>query len=77
MQVKRPYRNVSRAFPRSHQKDRPSGALHYFRIVDAPEGRNRAHEGDWIIRYPSGKIEVFSNDEFEEQFSENGETAED
>lgn len=73
MQVKRPYRNVSRAFPRSHQVDRPSGALHYFRLVDGLEGRNRARESDWIIRHPSGRVEVISNEEFAEQYSETGE----
>lgn len=70
MQVKRPFHNVSRAFPRSHQTDRPSGKLHYIRLIDAPEGSNRAHEGDWIIRYPSGKVEVITDGEFEEQFEE-------
>lgn len=70
MQVKRPYRNVSKAFPRSHQHDHQSGKLHYFRLVDAPEGRNRAEEGDWIIKYPNGKVEVVSTEEFEEHYGE-------
>lgn len=70
MQVKRPYRNVSKAFPRSHQHDRPSGRLNYFRLTDAPEGRNRAQEGDWIIKHPNGKIEVVSAEEFEDQYDE-------
>jgi hypothetical protein len=68
LRVQRPYRVVSQKFPRSHLTDRPSGAINYFRLIDAPEGRNRAKPGDWIVKYAPGLVEVFTHEEFTAQF---------
>ena len=70
MQVKRPLRNVSAAFPRSHEHKLPSGKLNYFRIIDNDGGSHRAYEGDWIVRYEDGAIEVLSEGEFAYRFAE-------
>lgn len=64
VQVARPYRQLSVLFPRSHTKNKPSGAFDYLRLVDAADGRNLAREGDWIVTHPDGKIEVQSDAEF-------------
>lgn len=73
MQVTRPYRKVQFAFPRSHRKDKPSGAIDYIRIIDAPAGRNRARDGDWIVKHQDGTVEVVPAQEFHTEYSTPGE----
>lgn len=69
MQVGRPYRKVQFVFPRSHRKDKPSGAIDYIRIIDAPAGRNRARDGDWIVKFPDGTVEVVPAEEFNADYT--------
>lgn len=54
VQVKRPYRSVTSAFPRSHRHNKPNGHFDYFRLLDAPAGMNRAYDGDWLIKLADG-----------------------
>lgn len=60
VEVQRPYRAITSAFPRSHRHNKPSGQLDYIRLVDAEPGSNLAREGDWIVKHADGKIEVVS-----------------
>jgi hypothetical protein len=69
IQVKRPYRDVSNTFPRTHIRNKPSGALNYIRVIDAPEGKNQAAEGDWIVKFPDGRVEVIPDKEFGQHYS--------
>lgn len=72
IQVTRPYRVVKFNVPRSHQHNKPGGALDYLRIIDAPEGKNRAKDGDWIVKFPDGGIEVVDAEEFSRCYVEAG-----
>lgn len=69
IQVKRPYRKIAYSFPRSHKRTKPGGALDYIKLVDAPEDRNRAHDGDWLVKFPDGRVEVVPADEFAEFYT--------
>ncbi len=68
IQVQRPYRSITMQFPRSHQKNKPGGALDYIRIVDAPEGNNRAGVGDWIVKFADGTISVLTDTDFQSEY---------
>lgn len=70
LQVIRPYRKVTFALPRSRQVNKPSGALDYLRVIDAPEGNNRAKEGDWVVKFSDGRIEVVTAKEFNNQYTD-------
>ena len=67
-QVTRPYRDVTRKFPRSHPVKLPNGSLSYFRLVDAPEGANKAYDGDWIVKHTNGQPEVLPDHVFKERY---------
>lgn len=67
-QVKRPYRALTYAFPRTHRHDKRSGVFDYFRLIDAPEGKNRAYDGDWIVKLPDQTLVAMSNEEFAATF---------
>lgn len=62
VQVKRPYRNVTSKFPRTHRHDKPNGRFDYFRILDQPQGANRAYEGDWLVKKLDGTVVAMTND---------------
>ena len=64
IQVKRPYRSVTHAFPRSHRHNKTSGAFDYFRLLDAEEGKNRAYDGDWIVKLEDGTALAMRDTEF-------------
>lgn len=64
IQVERPLRKVTYAFPRTRQLNKPSGALDYIRVIDAPAPDNRARLGDWIIKHSDGSVGVVSQEEF-------------
>lgn len=68
VRVERPYRKIQFDFPRSHRRDRPSGALDYIRLIDAEPGRNRAREGDWIVQHANGSVEVVPAEEFASEY---------
>lgn len=68
IQVQRPYRSITAQFPRSHQKNKPGGALDYIRIVDAPEGSNRAGVGDWVVKFPDGLVTVINDEAFQTEY---------
>ena len=68
IQVKQPYRDITNVFPRSHKKKKPSGALDYIHIVDAPQDSNAAAEGDWIVKFPDGSISVLKDAEFQSEY---------
>lgn len=69
IRVERPYRSVMLAFPRAHLRNKQSGKLDYIRLVDAEEGRNRAYAGDWVVKYPDGKVEVVPDHVFTAEFA--------
>lgn len=68
VQVKRPYKDVTAVFPRSHPVKLPNGSLSYFRLVDAPEGSNRAYDGDWIVKHQEGRPEVLPDHLFRQRY---------
>lgn len=74
LKVQRPYRSIQFDIPRSHRKDKPSGAIDYIRIIDAPEGRNRARDGDWIVKNEDGTLEVVTAVRFELDYVKVGES---
>lgn len=64
IQVQRPLRHVTFAVPRTRQRTKPSGALDYLRVIDAPQDNNRAYYGDWIVKHGDGTVEVVPDKEF-------------
>lgn len=72
IQVTRPYRTVKFNFPRCHQHNKPGGVMDYLRLIDAPEGANRAKHGDWIVKFPDGGVEAVSAEEFKRGYVETG-----
>lgn len=68
IQVKRPYRSVTHAFPRSHRHNKPNGRFDYFRLLDAEEGKNRAYDGDWIVKLEDGTAIAMRDSEFKALF---------
>lgn len=69
MQMQRPHRKVQFAFPRSRIHNHPNGRFNYLRLIDAPEGKNRAKDGDWLIKFNDGSVQVVSQEEFSTSFT--------
>lgn len=70
IQVARPWRNVTAAFPRSHKVQKASGAVAYFRLLDADHANCRAYPGDWIVRYWDGTVAIYGEEEFHARFDQ-------
>lgn len=76
IQVNRPLRPVTYAFPRTRQRTKPSGVLDYIRLIDAPEGQNRARLGDWIVKFNDGNVIAVPKEEFDASYEPYTEEAE-
>jgi hypothetical protein len=68
IQVQRPLKAVTFAVPRTRQRTRPSGALDYIRVIDAPQDANRARIGDWIVKHADGTVAVVPEEEFAAEY---------
>jgi hypothetical protein len=65
VQVVRPYSDVTSFLPRSRIVKKASGAFSHVHLVDAKEP---AGEGDWVLKFPSGFVQVWSDEQFKENW---------
>lgn len=69
VQVVSPYRALTHAFPRNHPVKLPSGRLAYYHLVDAVD-RTKAYPGDWVVKFPDGTVEIFTEEAFNDRYEE-------
>lgn len=64
VQLVRPYRSFTTAFPRSHPVTSQAGKIMYYHMVDG----GKAYPGDFVLKHGDGTVEVLTEAEFTRRY---------
>ncbi|OHU64014.1 hypothetical protein [Mycobacteroides chelonae] len=71
IQVSRPWKGVQDAVPFAHQVKAGSGAFAFFKLsMPGSLEVQRAYEGDWIVKYPTGCYTRLTDEQFQRYYGD-------